>query len=249
MKNIFKIHFHPLFYIVIIICSFTGHFQDFFLFLSIILFHELGHILGGFLFKWKIKEVLILPFGALTIFGEGITKPLKQEFYIAILGPVFQLIYYHLFRNTWNITALHYSLLLFNLLPITPLDGSKILNVLLNKFFPFKKSNWLTILVSTILVITLFGFSLIYRFNFVIIFVLFFLSVKIYQEFQNRFLVFQKFLYERYFYPRYYRKLTKVSSLDVTKMYRDRQHIFFEGGKSYSEREILRKRFDFKGKL
>ena len=249
MKNIFKIHFHPLFYIVVIICVFTGHFSYFFLFLSIILFHEMGHVLVGFLFKWKIKEIIVLPFGALTIFDEGINKPLWQEFFIAISGSLFQTIYYYLFINWYEFTVLHYSLLFFNLLPITPLDGSKILNVLLNRFLPFKKSNLLTILISVILVLLLFALSVIYRFNFIIIFVLLFLGLKIYNEFRDRFLVFQKFLYERYFYPQYYRKLKRISSINITKMYRDRQHLFYEGEKCYSEKEILRKRFDFKGKL
>ena len=79
MKNIFKFRIHPLFYITIFIYVFTGHFRDFFLFFSIILFHEFGHVIGGILFKWRIKEILILPFGALTIFNEGLNKPLFQE--------------------------------------------------------------------------------------------------------------------------------------------------------------------------
>lgn len=249
MKNISKIRFHPLFYLVVIISFLTGHFHDFFTFLSIILFHEFGHILGGIIFKWNIKEVLILPFGALTIFKEGLNKPLREEFFIAVLGPIFQIIFYLLLKNRWDIAVIHYSLLFFNLLPITPLDGSKILNVLFNKLFPFKRSNWLTNMTSSIVVVFLIIFSFIYRFNLLILLVFFFLVVKIYNEIQNEDLVFQKFLYERYYFPRKHKKLRKIYRIDVSKIYKDCRHLFYDDKKSYTEREILRKRFDFKGKL
>lgn len=250
MKNIFKIHFHPLFYLVVVIFIFTGHFHDFFLFLSIILFHELGHILGGIFFRWDIEEVLILPFGSLTIFKEGLNKPLKEEFFIAILGSLFQIIFYFLFKNKWDITSLHYSLLFFNLLPITPLDGSKILNVFFNKFFPFKKSNWLTIITSIIIVCVVFMISFfLFPFNFLLLLVFLFLVIKIWKEFQNHAIVFQKFLYDRYYFPRKYGKTKKIDEINVSKIYKDYYHLFYEQKKCYTEREILRKRFDFKGKL
>ena len=47
------------------------------------------------------------------------------------------------------------TILLFNLLPIIPLDGSKVLNILLNTIIPFKKSHILTIYISFISVFIL----------------------------------------------------------------------------------------------
>lgn len=248
MKITYKIKLHPLFYVVVIIFFLTGHFHDFFLFLSIIIFHELGHIIGGLLFKWKIKELLILPFGALTIFDEGLNKPLKQELIITILGPLFQIIYYLMFSNKIDIMYFHYSLLIFNLLPITPLDGSKIINVFFNKIFPFKKSYFLTLIVSSLLLMLLFLINC-WQFNFLIILIIFFLVVKVYQEAMNLKYIFERFLYERYCYNINCQKLKKINKLNLIKMYKDYRHLFYDKGKYYTEREILRKRFDFKSKL
>ena len=249
MKNIFKIRFHPFFYLVVVIYVFTGHFHDFFLFLAVILFHELGHIVGGTFYHWKIDEVLILPFGAITIFNEWLNKPLKEEFFVAVLGPIFQIFFYFLFKNIWNITSIHYSLLFFNLLPIIPLDGSKIIKVIFHKFFPFKKGNWFTIVCSIIIIVFVTIFSLFYQFNFLLFLIFFFIVIKIYNEIKDQPLIFQKFLYERYFIFKKYRRLRKIKGKNLSKIYKDCHHLFYIGDKWYTEREILRKRFDFKDKL
>ncbi len=62
MKNIYKLKFHPLFSLLTIICVITGNFKKFFLFMLVILLHELGHILMGIILKQKIEKVIILPF-------------------------------------------------------------------------------------------------------------------------------------------------------------------------------------------
>lgn len=248
MKITSKIKLHPLFYIVVIIFIFTGHFHDFFLFLSIILFHEMGHIIGGLLFKWKIKEVLILPFGSLTNFDEGLNKPLKEEFLISILGPLFQVVYYLLLKNKLDISLIHYSLLLFNLLPIIPLDGSKIFNTIFNKLFPFKKSYILTLFLSICLIGCLYIYSF-FKFNLLIILILLFLSLRVYKDFIYIEYILEKFLYERYYIKRNYKKIKKVKGINLSKIYKDYRHLFYTPEKCYTEREILRKMFDFKDKL
>lgn len=249
MKNIFKIRFHPFFYLVVVIYVVTGHFHDFFLFLSIILFHELGHIICGIYYHWEIDKILILPFGAITIFNEGLNRPLKEEFFVATLGPVFQMFFYLFFKDIWDISYIHYSLLFFNLLPIIPLDGSKILKVIFHKFLPFKKGNCLTIILSIVIIIFVTVFCLFYKFNFILFLIFSFIGIKIYKEIKEQPLVFQKFLYERYFLPRKYKKLRKIKGRNLSKICKDCNHLFYIDGKCYTEREILRKRFDFKDKL
>ena len=95
-KNIFR--FHPLFYLLAFLSFITGYFKHFVIFTSIILIHELGHVAMGMLMKWKIEEVIILPFGGITIFKERIDKPLIQEFLIAIAGPLLQLLFFSCFK-------------------------------------------------------------------------------------------------------------------------------------------------------
>lgn len=245
----FKIKLHPLFYLSTFLLVVTGHFHDLFIFLSIILFHELGHILAGKIFKWKIKEVRILPFGAITIFDEGINKPLIQILIISIMGPIFQIIFYFLLRNYISIDRLHYSLLFFNLLPIVPLDGSKIFNVLFNLFLPFKISHYLTTFLSFLLVVLGGIFLIFYKFNFLLILVFLLLGIKAFDELKNHLLIFEKFLFERYFTKRKYKRYKYINGIDERKIYQDFYTIFNYDNKSFTEREILKEMFDFKEKL
>ncbi len=249
MKNIYKIKFHPLFYIVVVISILTGHFNEFSLFLLIIIIHEFGHIISGILFKWRIKQINILPFGAITIFDEGLTKPLFEEFIIAIMGPIFQIIVYNVLKSNYDVKSIHYSLLFFNLLPIVPLDGAKIMNILLNVFFPFKKSLLLTIVISVIWLSVLTFLLLINKLNLLFLLILFFLLARVYKELKSHQFIVHKFLYERFYLPKKYRHTKMLNGVDVTKMYKDHNHIFKVNNICYTEHEILRKMFDFKGKL
>mgnify|MGYP004675400503 CR=1 FL=1 len=65
--------------------------------------------------------------------------PLKEEFLVTVMGPFFQIIgaffYYQVTKNELFLFY-HHVLLFLNLLPIIPLDGSKIINVLYCKIFP-----------------------------------------------------------------------------------------------------------------
>ena len=153
MNNIFKkIKLHPLFCLSVFVIVITGQFKSFITCMSIVLFHEIGHISIGLLLKWKIEQIIILPFGCLTMFNEYINRPLIEEFLICIAGPIFQMIYYLIMSNFFELSYVHYRLLLFNLLPIIPLDGSKILNLILNKKMPFYFSEITSIFISLLFV-------------------------------------------------------------------------------------------------
>ena len=111
--------------------------------------HELGHILVGCTLSWKIKKIKILPFGGITIFENPINIPLKQEFLVSISGVMFQTLGSFILSKFYDKTLfinIHYTLLIFNLLPIFPLDGSKIWNVFFNYFLPFKKVIYVVLL-------------------------------------------------------------------------------------------------------
>lgn len=238
IKILSKIKIHPLFYIVSFITLITGFFKEFSYIMLIISCHELGHILVSLYFKWQIDKILVLPFSGLTLFNEKINRPLKEEILIAISGPLMQIIVFS--SSNGLILKYHYFLLLFNLLPIIPLDGSKILNCLFNYLFSFKLSHFLTIIIS---VITLLVLSM-FKFNLVILIVSSFLIFKIIDEYQNHNNIFNKFLMERYLYNLKFKKTKIIKNKKINGMFRDYKHIFYIDNKYYSERQILKKRFD-----
>ena len=103
-------------------------------------------------YKWNFDKIAIYPFGGCTKFDEKINRSMKEELFILFNGPIFQMILFAFvfilfnegfisFRGYTIFKHYHYTLLLFNLLPIYPLDGGKILNIVINYLFPFKKGN------------------------------------------------------------------------------------------------------------
>ena len=238
MKIISKMSIHPLFYVTAFITIITGFFKDFSYIMMIILIHELGHILSSIYFKWNIEKIMILPFGGITIFDEKINRPLKEELIIALSGPLIQFIAFS-FNSNPLILKYHYFLLFFNLLPIVPLDGSKIFNICLNYFLPFKLSHIITIIVSFLLLSLIFV-----KFNLIILLVFIFLIFKIIDEYFNHKNIFNKFLMERYLYKFNFKRRKIVRN--TNSMFRDNKHLFYIDNKYQTEDEILQKRFDIK---
>ena len=239
MKTIFKIH--PIYYIVCLICIFTGLFKDFIYITLLIFIHEIGHLSGAIYYKWKIKKVVILPFGGLTIFNEIINKSLKEEFVILILGPLFQILFYYIicyFKIQNNlITNYHYSLLFFNILPIIPLDGSKLINIILNKIISFKYSHIVTILISLIILFVLIVRTIIIK-NLILFIIIFFILIKNIKEIKEHNYLFNKFLFERYNYNLKFNKIKKIKGIKLDKMKKEYRHLFFYK-KYYTEKEVL----------
>lgn len=203
----------------------------------------------GILFKWKIEKVILLPFGALTIFNEDLNRKIYEEFWIVIMGPLFQILFsfiLYYFFNINEVFSYSFTILCFNLLPIFPLDGSKLLNLFLNKVISFKRSHIILIMISLFMIVILFIYS---NFNLLFILILIFLFMKILNEIKMHNSLFNKFLLERYLYNYHFKKNKRIKALDVRKMKRDYGHLFYNGYRYISEKEMLKKRFDFKGKL
>lgn len=233
MKNIFKIH--PFFYIFGFICIVTGHFKIFIYIMTIIFIHELGHIIMALKYHWQIDKIIILPLGELTLFNEKINRPLKEEFLITIMGPLVQTILFLIPDSSFRIYNL--GILIFNLLPILPLDGSKIINILFNKILSFKQSHILSIFLSMFLIIILF----IFKYNLVLYITLFILFLKTIDEYKKHRYMFNKFLFERYLYNYNFKKEKIIKKKEQMK--RDYKHIF-KNNKYLTEKEFLRKLFD-----
>ena len=246
IKNIFKVH--PFYFLAAFIASVTGNFKGFVIFSGIIIVHEFGHVMMALILKWKIEKVVLLPFGAITIFNEDINRSLKEEALILVFGPLTQVLFTFIY-NYFNYSEefINYSnvLLIFNLLPIFPLDGSKLLNIVLNIFFSFKKSHLITIYISflTILVVLIK-----FDFNLILLLIISFILAKVLDEFKNHNNIFNRFLLERYTKDFKFKKNKVIKSMNLGKMKRDYKHIFYDGKRYITEREILKKRFDFHSK-
>lgn len=238
MKNIFRISIP--FYFIFILSILIGKFKIFIFITCITLIHELGHIISGLLLNYKIEQVVILPLGSLTIFNNKINANEIKELVVTIMGPLFQIIlFFFIKQDIYNKYNLY--LLLFNLLPIYPLDGYKLLRILLYKVLPFKTVNSFSLYIS---IMILFILLLLRPTNIVIYIVFIVFFIQIIKELYNNKYIFNKFLLERYIYNIKYKKIRNIIGDTKDKMYRNRSHVFILKNKIVNEKELLGKLFD-----
>ena len=237
MKTILnKIYIHPFTYIVILLSLITGLFKELMMFLFIIIVHELGHILASILLKWNISKIKIMPFGCITIFNELINKPMMEEFIILIMGPLFQLINFLIFKDiTPYFNYYNYGLFIFNMLPIYPLDGYKLFSILLNKVMPYKKTMRIMLIISIITLTIFIKKDLVY------LVILLLLLKGIINEFKNIDFIYNKFLLERYYHDFKFKKRRIVNN--INNMFKDSTHLLKKENMYITEKEMLEKRF------
>lgn len=167
------------------------------------------------------------------------------------MGPIFQIVFFYVINRFLTISELelfrsyHYSILLFNLLPIYPLDGGKLLNIMFNYFTSFRRSFKLTILISYIGIFTIMGIFILNRvsLSLSLLLVLVLVICKLTNESKKEKYYFNKFVLERYL--NYYR-FPKIKVIKgINEMSRDYKHTFFYNGKTRSEKEELSNYFKY----
>jgi stage IV sporulation protein FB len=157
----------------------------------------------------------------------------------------FLLDYNLIFLRTFNIIKnYHYSLLIFNLLPIFPLDGSKLINLTLTKILPYKLAHRITLIISyTILVVT-FMFARYVTINLNIYLLLLILLFRLNEEYKNHNSLFNRFLLERHLYNFHFNDLKIINNANLKRMMRDKKHLFNIKGEFITEKTVLKKRFN-----
>lgn len=139
------------------------------------------------------------------------------------------------------IKVYHYNILIFNLLPIYPLDGGKLVNILLSRFLPFKRSLKMTFYISYafIIILVIINYKNIYL-NLIIM--TFFLIYKLREEQGKINELYNKFLLERYLNKYTFTRSKIISNKE--NFYHNKRHLIKENDKYYLESEYLEKRFE-----
>ncbi|GGH85835.1 stage IV sporulation protein FB [Pullulanibacillus pueri] len=205
-----KFHIHPVFWIVFGTGILTGQFWDVITVFFIVIVHEMGHALAALKFGWRLTSVELLPFGGVAKVDEHGTRSFKEELIVTLAGPFQHLwlpLVSHLLLMTpyWNeanhamFIERNEMILIFNLLPIWPLDGGKIIMLIFSKRFPYRLAYRYSLLCSLLFLVVLsvwIVFLQAFLLNFFII--AGFLTFTIINEWRHQRYVFMRFLLERW---------------------------------------------------
>lgn len=112
-------------------------------FLSL-LWHEAGHLLAARRLGFDVQEVEFYPYGGVAKLAPGAMQTVEGEIAIALAGPLASLlmilivegsIVFFGYGGVWGefLQTVNLSLALFNLLPIIPLDGGRVLRAWMGK--------------------------------------------------------------------------------------------------------------------
>lgn len=178
--------------------------------LSIVCIHELGHYAMSQLFKWRVESIILWVFGGVMKTDEHGNRPILEEALVTIAGPFQHLLIYILllFVSEYALLPLsiielinyyNMTILIFNLLPIWPLDGGKLLFIVLSALLPYRKAYHSIIISSMIIsIVMLILFLFIYPFTLSAFFIMIFLFMENRTEWKQRYYVFIRFLLQRY---------------------------------------------------
>lgn len=130
-----KFKVNPLFFALALALVAFGHALDFVWTLVALLFHEGAHALMARARGYVVKKVVLLPYGAMMSAGENFDK--TSSVLIGLAGPLCNLLLALVTLGLWWLAPAAYpytisflyanlSLGVFNLLPVYPLDGSRV---------------------------------------------------------------------------------------------------------------------------
>ena len=232
-----KISFSTSFLMFALIILISGYINYFLIYFGIMIVHELGHLLIISIYKYKINEIKIYPYGGVIDTDILFNIRSYKLFLISIAGIIAQIILFYLVPNSGTnnymiFKMLNSSLIIYNLLPIYPLDGYKILMSLNENIFKYRITLIISFLISIIFTILFYNYTK----NTIIFIILYVMNILYFLKYKY---IYFKFLLERYLYKINYKKIKYVNN--INSLYKCRNNYVIYDKIYLEEKEILEK--------
>ena len=249
MKNIkVKCKINITTYIFFLISFLCGYFKNILFIFCIVFIHEMGHVFLIKIFKYKIVKVEFYPFGGITEVDKPINSSINKELFISLGGIFFQLLFYIIiflcfkkngisFENYSLLSFYNKTIMIFNLLPMIPLDGSVFLHAFLEKLFPYQKSFQIYQLGSLCVLLLFVLYILFFFFDIYFICIVLFIQLLLVQK-RKKYYV-HRFYLERFLYSFPYKKKKKKKNEDISVLKKETRHFFYEKTHYITEKEKI----------
>lgn len=221
MKSIFKINIFT--YIFLILSMLSGYGREMLIVYFILIVHELGHYILFKYYNINVNKITLYPYGGMIDNNMLINTNSKKVLIISLGGIFIQIVLYLIIYLLFKVGFIDYNfykmffkynlyIILFNLIPIYPLDGFKILNSFFELVLSFKLSLKYSIVFNFIFIILFFLYLYIFNINNYVIVI--FLLCNLINYIKRIKYIINKFYLERIIYDIKYDGMISVNCKD-----------------------------------
>lgn len=159
----------------------TNQMQIYLIIMFFSVIHELGHIMMGISLKMKPEKIEIMPCGLSVCFKVNQEYTEMKKLFVALAGPLVSLVLAILYTyvepiyiESKNAVYANLLILLFNLIPLYPLDGGRIIKEIIYLWLGEEQAITITNKISniTMIIITIISSIAVYYFKNIAIFLI-----------------------------------------------------------------------------
>ena len=243
-----KVRFSLWWILFFLLSLYTHQIRTYLVIFLMLFIHEMGHILCAYHFGYGVSSVMIYPFGCGAVIENIDHGSIIEEMIIVACGLGMHLLYPFIFLFALSLDLIspvfyeyliqvNKAILLFNILPIFPLDGGRLLDCFFQRFFHYSKARLCTMVMSFIVLALVAYMRLMsgYTGLMVIVFLTFSLIIFIKEAHYDHL----SFFWYRYTHP-----LSKPYKVQTHQdLYRHATSIFLLNGNIIDEHEWLSRKF------